>query len=238
VTPVPLPPADYLSHLARAADAFAGVLVTGDLDAPVPACAPWRLTDLAQHLGGIHRWARTAVVEGRPGDEAAGDAPTDRDALTAWFRAGADALLATLQSTDPDAPCWTFGSRPRTAAFWFRRQAHETAFHACDAAASQGVTRPYGSGLALDGIDEIVGMFVPRQVRLGRIPPLPATLALEPHEAGRWTLGDDAVTATVAGPAEALLQLLWHRIPLDDARLTVSGDRAAADAVLGVALTP
>jgi uncharacterized protein (TIGR03083 family) len=241
VTPVPLPPAAHLPHLARAADGFAEVLATGDLDAPVPACGPWRLTDLAQHLGGIHRWARTAVVEGRPGDEAAADAPATRDALLAWFRDGADALLATLRSTDPDTPCWTFGPRPRTAAFWFRRQAHETAVHAGDAAASQGHLRPYGADLALDGIDEIVGVFVPRQVRLGRIPPLPATLALAPHEGGRWTLDDDAggaPGATVAGPAEVLLQLLWHRIPLDDARLAVSGDRAAAAAVLGMALTP
>ena len=31
-------------------------------------------------------------------------------------------------------------TKPRTAAFWFRRQAHETALHARDAAASQGRT--------------------------------------------------------------------------------------------------
>ena len=44
--------------------------------------------------------------------------------------------------------------------------------------------------------------------------------------------------ATVSGPAEAVLLLLWHRIVLDDPRLTVSGSRAAADAVLAAALTP
>jgi uncharacterized protein (TIGR03083 family) len=234
----PLTPSAYLPYLAQAAADVVDVLQTGDLDAPVPGCAPWRLTDLAQHLGGIHRWACTAVVEGRPGDETA-DAPADRAALVAWFRDGADALLTTLRSTDPDTPCWAFGPRPRTAAFWFRRQAHETAVHAGDAAASQGATRPYGAELALDGIDEVLGVFVPRQVRLGRIPPLPATVALAPHEAGRWILGDGTeAAATVSGPAEALLLLLWHRVPLDDARLTVAGDRAAAEAVLGTALTP
>jgi hypothetical protein len=31
---------------------------------------------------------------------------------------------------------------------------------------------------------------------------------------------------------------VWHRTTLDDARLTVTGDRRAADAVLAAALTP
>ena len=82
-------------------------------------------------------------------------------------------------------------------------------------------------------------MFFPRQVRLGRTAPLPESLALAPAEGGRWLLpGDDdptsgtAPAATVSGPAEAVLLLLWHRIALDDPRLRVSGSRAAADAVL------
>jgi len=233
----PLTGSGYLPHLEQAAADVTAVLQTGDLDAPVPGCAPWRLTDLAHHLGGIHRWARTALVENRAGSETVDDAPRDRDALVAWFRDGADALVATLRDTDPDAPAWGFGPRPRTAAFWFRRQAHETAAHAGDAAASQGASRPYGTELALDGIDEIVGMFLPRQIRLGRIPPLPATLVLEPDEGGRWVLGNGPA-ATVSGPAEALLLLLWHRIALDDPRLAVEGDRPAADTVLAQALTP
>ena len=45
--------------------------------------------------------------------------------------------------------------------------------------------------------------------------------------------------ATVSGPAEAVLLLLVApRSTLDDPRLTVSGSRAAADAVLAAALTP
>jgi uncharacterized protein (TIGR03083 family) len=240
----PLTPTAYLPHLGQAVADVAAVLETGDLHAPVPACGPWRLTDLAHHLGGVHRWARTAVVEGRADREAVGGAPTERAALVAWFRDGADALVDTLASTDPQTPCWTFGPRPHTAAFWFRRKAHETAAHAGDAAASQGVTRPYGTELALDGIDETVRVFFPRQVRLGRITPLPHALAVEPVEGGRWVLAGDGTAppdradATLSGPAEALLLLLWHRIRLDDRRFAVTGDRHSAEAVLGAALTP
>ena len=242
--PIPLTPSACLAHLERAAATFADVLQAGDLDAPVPDCPSWQLVDLAHHLGGVHRWARTALVEGRPGSEIATDAPTQRAALLDWFRDGAETLATTLRDTDPATPCWTFGPRPRTAAFWFRRQAHETALHARDAAVSQGPPPPLPPDLAHDGVDEVVGMFFPRQVRFGRIPPLPAALALETTEGARWVLAGDGTgsetdaPATVRGPAEALLLVLWHRIPLDDDRLAVSGQRQVADTVLGSALTP
>lgn len=236
MTLAPLTPDAYLLHLGRACDTFAACIVTGDLDAPVPACPGWTVTDLAHHLGGIHRWARTAVVEGGS-RERTFDAPTDRASLVDWFGTGATELVDTLRATDPAAPCWTFGPKPRTAAFWFRRQAHETVLHARDA----GSTGPLDPALALDGVDEVVTMFFPRQRRLGRTAPLPATLGLAPTEGGHWLLraeGDPDPAATVSGPAEAVLLLLWHRIDLDDRRLTVSGSRAAADAVLAAALTP
>lgn len=235
--------ATHLPDLERAAADFAAVLESGDLDAPVPGCAPWRLTDLAHHLGGVHRWARTAVVSGPSSEKDPTDAPTERAALVDWFREGADELVATLRATDPDTPCWTFAP-PHTAAFWLRRQRHETAMHAGDAAASQGAVRPpYGAEQALDGIDEVVGTFFPRQVRLGRIPPLGHALAVQPDEGGRWVLAGDGTAppadapATVSGPAEALLLLLWHRVGPDDPRVTVSGDPAAARAVLAAAVT-
>jgi uncharacterized protein (TIGR03083 family) len=232
-----LPPAAYLAHLDRAAGDVAALLADGDLTAPVPGCPGWRLLDLAHHLRGVHRWARTAVVEGRPGPDADENAPTQRAALVDWFRTGAADLAAALGRADPDAPCWTFGPRPRTAVFWIRRQAHETAMHAHDAATSQGGTRAFAPDLAADGVDEVVTMFVPRQLRLDRIPPLPAMLALEVPGA-RWVLGDAEPAATVTGPAEAVLLLLWRRTALDDPRLAVTGPRAAAEAVLGRALTP
>jgi hypothetical protein len=106
------------------------------------------------------------------------------------------------------------------------------------------VTGLMDPAFALDGIDEVVTVMYPRQVRLGRTAPLPAALALAPDEGGRWVLAGDGTgpdpvpDATVSGPAEAVLLLLWHRTDLDDPRLTVSGSRAAADTVLAEALTP
>jgi hypothetical protein len=87
-------------------------------------------------------------------------------------------------------------------------------------------------------------MFFPCQVRLGRIPPLPAPLALETSEGARWVLAGDGTGSdfdaptTVRGPAEAALLVLWQRTTLDDERLAVSGPRHVAVTVLGNALTP
>ena len=227
----------YLRHLERAADAFAGVLDRGELGAAVPGCPGWTLTDLAHHLGGVHRWATTAIVEGRPGDDGAGDAPQERAALARWYRDGAGELLDVLRRTPPETECWAFGPRPRTAAFWFRRQANETAVHARDAARSQGGTRAIDAELALDGVDEIVGMFYPRQVRLGRVEPVARPVALV-TDGGRWVLGDGDPVVEVAGGAETLLLLLWRRLRPGEAEIEVTGDRAALDELLALAITP
>ena len=251
----PAEAAVHLAHVRAAADGFAILLAGGDLSAPVPSCPGWDLTRLAWHLGGVHRWARGAILEGHP-DTPMPDGPSGAPALTAWYREGAEALTATLHETDPATPCWTFGPRPRTAAFWFRRQDHETAMHAWDAAASQAGARPvYGTGdprQAADGVDEVAGFFFPRQVRLQRASPLECSLAVECTDTpGRWVLAGDGAgpesardaeaDATVRGPAAALVLLLWRRVGLDNAgsnTVSLDGSEAAARTVLDAGLTP
>jgi uncharacterized protein (TIGR03083 family) len=258
----PLTTEQALVFLERSMDRFAGTLSAGDPAVAVPTCPGWDLRTLGHHLGNVHRWARGAIVEGHP-DTAEVDAPADPQALVAWYRECADGLLDTLRTVDVDQPCWAFGPKPRTARFWFRRQAHETAMHAVDAALAQGGPAPgLDPVLALDGIDEVAGMLFPRQVRLRRTAALTRSLAVVPPgaipaegdggESGqpgpRWVLAGDGTgpasspdataDVEVRGPADLLLHLLWRRLPADDPRLRVVGDRSALDAVLGVAITP
>jgi uncharacterized protein (TIGR03083 family) len=168
-----------------------------------------------------------------------------RSGLLAWYDEGAGRMLGLLARTDPEAPCWAFGPKPSTVRFWFRRQAHENAVHAWDAQAAVGPPPPIDPLLALDGIDEVVTMFFPRQVRLARIPPLDRSLGVRAGADG-WVLAGDGTAyppveraeAVVSGPAEALYLLLWRRIGLDDERLGLEGDPAAAAAVLGTAIVP
>jgi uncharacterized protein (TIGR03083 family) len=230
-------PTAALDVLEREAARFAELL-DGDLGAPVRGCPGWTLADLARHLGGVHRWAAAAVLVGETEEEAG---PREAERIAPWFREGAEQLVALLRATDPGQPCWTFGEPP-SAAFWRRRQAHETALHRWDAAASQGQATEVEEAVAQDGIAEVVSVFVPRQVRLGRLAPGPEVVELV-STAGTHTLVTTGPrpgppTATVTGPAEALLLLLWHRTDLDDPRLHTTGAVGDARRLLGRPLTP
>jgi uncharacterized protein (TIGR03083 family) len=243
----PLPPDVSLAHLERAVTAFDALLATGDLDAPVPSCPGWTLLDLTHHLGGVHRWATAAITEQRSMNDDEIVLP-DPAGTRSWFLDGATGLVRVLRETPPETECWAFGPKPRTAAFWFRRQPLETAVHTWDAAGSQGVTlEPIDAALALDGIDEVRHMFFPRQLRLKRIPPLAHSLAVAPDgTAARWVFpageaaGEpaDAAEAVVSGPADVLYLLLWGRLGIDDPRVRVEGDAAVAGAVLAAGITP
>jgi uncharacterized protein (TIGR03083 family) len=229
--------------LDAGAAAFTAAL-RGDLRRPVPGCPGWDLAALAGHLGGVHRWARDAITEGRPG-ELHETGPADPEQLRTWFAEGASALIETLHTTDPATPCWTFGPPPRTASFWQRRMPHETTLHAWDAHAALAEDLPLDRDLALDGVDEVVTMFVPRQVRLGRLVPPAHAVELSATDAppgvGPWHLfsGEGrAADASVAAPAATLLLLLWRRLPLDSDGVAVEGDEAGARQVLTAPLTP
>lgn len=199
------------------------------------------MTDLALHLAGVHRWA-AGMARGVDGADTEPTGPRERAALLAFYREQADLLLATLVEVGPDAPALTL-TGPGPASFWHRRQVHETLVHLHDLADAAGVPHPLDlPTLWSDGVDEVVTVMTPRQVRLGRIVPLERPVALTAADAGAsWVLGGrsgDDPAATVTGPARTLALLLWGRATADDATLAVTGDRAVLDATLGRALTP
>ena len=229
----------YLETLDRDAQAFGELLRHSDLSHPVPDCPGWDFGDLARHLSGIHRWAIGAIVSGAPGDEPVG--PVDRDELVAWLDSGAAQLLDLLRTTDPLTPAWTFGPKPRLVEFWLRRQPHETSVHLGDARRALGVAAPVDPAFAADGVDEVVTVLIPRQVRLERIPPLPHALHLEltDTETSYVLRSEDDQSdpaASVRGTAHEVLLALWRRKPVED--LTIEGDAASARAVFALALTP
>lgn len=216
----------------------AALIRTGDLDAPVPSCPGWTLTDLAVHLGVTQRWATEIVRTGERAERS--DGPRDREALERWFVEGARELSQTLRTSDPQAPAWNFGPPPRVAAFWSRRMAQEVAVHLWDAMASQGLDFTIDAELAADGIDEVSTMFVPMRVRAGALAPSATALLLEPTDVPDASVlvatGDVDERVALRGPAQLLLLVLWGRSPL--AALDVDGDAQAAAAVLGTGLTP
>lgn len=231
-----LPRTVLLDGLIREAAAFRAVLATADLDAPVAACPPWDLRELAAHLAGTHRWARNAVAEG---ELRRGPTPPlpDREAVETMYADAVTGLITALRATPDDAPCPSFLTPHDTAAFWLRRQVHELLVHRWDAERAAGADPVLDARLAADGVAEVLEVFLPRMRARGLLGALPAALVLRQSDGpGQWVLGDDAPQASVVAPAQDLLLLLWKRRPLDG--LEVHGDEAAARAVLSCALTP
>ena len=232
----------FLTSLDRDMRGMLEVLRSSDLALPVPDCPGWTLLDLGRHLAEVHSWARGIVTTGAAGEP---DAITsDPAALAGAYRDQAAGLLDALRSTDPQTPVWTMGPPPRTASFWVRRQAHETAMHLGDARRALGLDAPMSAELAADGVDEVVAVLFPRQVRLERIRPLAHGMRLELTDvpgasctvAGDGTDPDAPVVATVSGTAYDVLHALWHRGGIE--RLEVDGDGIAVLAIFATALTP
>ena len=232
----------YLRSLTRDADAFAAVLRDADLATPVPDCPGWDVGDLARHLGGVHRWAHGIVTTGAPGDEP--DGPRGHGELVDWFVSGAALLVDALRTTNPSTPVWTFGPKPRLAEFWLRRQPHETSMHLRDLRLALGFPHEVDVHFAADGVDEVVTMMTPRQIRLGRIPPIEPGVRLVAADvpstsyvlSGDCTDPDAPTVASVTGTPERLLLALWHRTGIE--HLAVNGDAAAARTAFALALTP
>jgi uncharacterized protein (TIGR03083 family) len=228
----------YLDQLAQNSARLADAAAAAGVDAPVPSCPGWTVTDLLDHVVRGDDWARRIVEQGRTGStdrvqHAEPDPSLQGDALVQAFRDGADALVAELSSVSPDTPVWTFSSTNRTAAFWQRRRSQETAIHRYDAELAAGTPTPLDAALAVDGIDEILTVFLPRLAdNFG--PMGDGTVHLHCTDVdGEWLFarrdGEITVTAEHAkgdvaarGTASDLLLFLWRRVPAS--RLEVFGD--------------
>ena len=234
-------------------------LETADPGAIAPACGGWTVEDVADHLGGVHLWAARCLESTRfPGWEHP-SRPRRGQSLPEWYAGCAATLLAALEQVDPSHPAWTFEEGNQTAAFWRRRQVHETTIHRVDVEQAAGRLHDGGidgvsTALAADGVDEVLTVLMPRTlVRHRRRPPeqvlpVPEPVAFVCPDAGRaWTVqlvdgrlvtrpGSEGAVATITGPAAYTCLALWNRAPRD--RFEVAGDEQAASRLLAAELTP
>ena len=230
--------AEYLDTLARDSEALADAADAAGPDAAVPTCPGWTVADLVGHMVQGDRWAR-AVVESRSTERVMPEIPADAPAgaaLVPYFRVGAQELVATLRAVPPDTSVWTFSAADRTARFWCRRRAQETAVHRVDAQSAAGSVQPVDQALAADGIDELLTVFLPR---LAGGVVLDGSVHVHCTDTeGEWLVrrdGDDLVVTrehakgdvAARGSASDLLLFLWGRVPAS--ALEVFGDADALD---------
>ena len=235
---------EYCDELESEVARFADTLVTADLDAAVPSCPDWKVRDLVQHLGTVHRWAELLVrcrSKSRIsfGDVKLGEAPYDDE----WLRAGGLALAATLRSADPDEPMWAWGVDQHVR-FWSRRQLHETLVHRVDLELAKGVTSEVSADVAVDAVDEfLANLENDRDVHLIARREHPDGERLQFRIAGGSEMWNVQLTASgfefvdasphadaviLADPAE-LLALLLRRRPAEECVIAVEGDRSLVD---------
>ncbi len=229
-------PDRYLAELASYLDALSALSRQTDeiLTRAVPACPGWTLDALFGHIGSIERWAAQVVREGNGVEEP--DAPARGPA--AWFLKGADPFLKAMAALDPETPCWNFGPPPRKAGFWLRRQAHEHAIHLVDACQASDREAPaLGEDVMLDGIDEVLAMFTPRQLRLKRMPHSEEAVTFHSPGAPGWTLGQGPATASITAPVHDMYLGLWGRSNLAETAI-IEGDADLALRVLQGPFTP
>ena len=227
----------YLDQLARNSERLADAAAAAGVDTPVPSCPDWTVADLLDHCVRGDGWAR-AVVEQAGAGSTERVLPTDAelpegDALVDAFRQGARELVDVLAAVPSDTPAWTFAASDRTVGFWQRRRANETSVHRYDAELAAGTPTPIDAALAVDGIDEILTVFLARLA--GNFDAMgDATVHLHCTDVdGEWlvtrTGGELSVSREHAkgdvaarGSASDLLLFLWSRVPAD--RLEVFGD--------------
>lgn len=224
---------DYLSVIRDNAVALAESVRAAGLDAPVPTCPDWKTADLAAHITGVHTWCEMTVrtrAQERINREALPPmfSPEDGvDAVCIGVQERAGALVKTLSEVDPDEPVWNWSvNQPKTAAFWPRRMAQETVIHRADADSALGVPTVVPTEVAVDGIDELLTVFLPARASfLGNVS-LGGSLHVHTEGGGgEWlvrcegaecsvTREHGSADATVRGSASEVLLFMWNRAPV------------------------
>jgi uncharacterized protein (TIGR03083 family) len=234
---------DYLGQITHDVSVIADVLRQGPRSAPIAGCPGWTVSDLCEHLGGVHRWVIGAITTGGPPsiDPASDPAPPDDLARAHWLVDGAARMTHLLAAARPDAPTWhPFPVEPKVASLWPRRQAHEALVHRWDAEFAVGRAAAIDTAWAVDGIDEYWNVMLPRLIIREHLAVPASAITVRATDAdGVWhvdgstgsvRLTDETPNAvTITGGAQALLLRLWGR-PVDDEAVVVQGDASVARA--------
>ena len=206
-----------------------------NLDAPVPTCPDWNVSDLCDHLARVYQGRTFTINNGTFADPKSlllrGDDVHPLDWLRTWS-ANLDAALSRHADTDATV---TFMDDCTSMHFWRRRMALETLVHRTDAELAVG--RPISTmddDLSADGVAELLWFCSdPRNDRRDSLGE-PTSVALVAGERRfvatvsestfDWHESDEPTDAEVrAAAGEVLLALSGRDVP----GLSVTPDGAA-----------
>jgi uncharacterized protein (TIGR03083 family) len=219
-------------------------VAAGSLSATVPSCPGWTVADLVRHVSTVFLHKAAAMREGVQPDPWPPEGLEGEQPLALLDRAYAE-LTGQFGARKPADPAWTWYEPDQSVGFWIRRMAQETVIHRIDAelAAGQPVA-PVPADLAIDGIDELLTMFVAYNVArwaedyAGILGESPVRTYLLRTDGAAWQArtgpgvafavrdgaGDGIADVTVSGPPDAMLRWVWNREDQGGAgRVTVTG---------------
>lgn len=151
---------DYPRYLSLLSDDVARLLAVGagrQAD-PVPSCPGWDVADLACHLAEVFRHKVGCIELRHPPQPWPPDRP-DGDML-GELRSAYRELSAAFAAGQPSDTAWTWYEPDQTVGFWIRRMALEAVVHRVDGELAAGTVSAVPADLALDGIDEVLTLFL------------------------------------------------------------------------------
>ncbi|MFI1393392.1 maleylpyruvate isomerase family mycothiol-dependent enzyme [Streptomyces sp. NPDC020681] len=208
-------------------------VVPTDLRAPVPSCPGWTVADLTRHVADVYLHKTLAMREGAEPDPWPPKEFADEEPLALLDRAHAG-LLDEFAARKPEDPAGSWYTPDQTVGFWIRRMAQETVIHRIDAELGTGQqVSPVPADLAIDGIDELLTVFVAYSVAgwgdyfTDILAGSPGRTYTVRTDGAAWRVrtgpglfavdggadsgaGDDAADVTVSGPPTAVLRWMWN----------------------------
>jgi uncharacterized protein (TIGR03083 family) len=218
-----------------------------DQRAAVPSCPGWTVADLTRHVGEVYLHKTAAMREGTEPEQWPPKELADEEPLALLDRAYAG-LRGEFAARKPEDAAGSWYTPDQTVGFWARRMAQETVIHRIDAElGTRQTVALVPDDLALDGIDELLKVFVaysvaewgsyfkdilessPGRTYSVRTDGMAWRLRTGP---GLFAIEDDAsndeADVTISGPPTAVLRWVWNREgPSETNEVTVEGDSAA-----------
>lgn len=222
------------------------VVAVADPAAPVPSCPEWTVADLARHTAEVYLHKVACTRLGRSPEEWPPDL-SDMSPVAALEHACTE-LTQMFDTHEPSHHSATWYDGDQTVGFWIRRMAQETVIHRRDAELAVGEPTPAAPDLAIDGIAELLDLFVEYPTKKWAaeckdvLEPADGDTVLVEADGSRWvaeirTSGVDvsrpqdapSATVRVSGGPSAVLFWLWNRWDPSDGAVAVDGDPAAVD---------
>jgi uncharacterized protein (TIGR03083 family) len=223
-------------------------VVPGHLDPLVPSCPEWTVGNLVQHVGTTYLHKVATMRDGAFPSQWPPPELNDEEPVALFDRAYAE-LVEEFGRREPEEFSQTWYEPDQSVGFWIRRMAQETVIHRIDAELGVGApVAPVPDDLAIDGIDELLKVFVAYDVKkwpddyteaLAESPGRSYTISTAGVEwlvgtsPGSFSVGGGPgmtvpdfsnVDVAISGTPTAMLQWVWNReTPGAPSPLTIEG---------------